>query len=184
MPLGLPACRRGISPPLANRSWPRRRCRMILLVLIEDRLNRFLWPKFRGADFSQAGGVPIQSGARRRPTGLHRLRDGIDVGCFRVDVKRRRLVLQHGDDLLGVRRRPTGAAAAAPVGVILQPSKRNVALLVRVRAVRLFSTDTLPSTIRPHARRSRAVWRLRCRLRRQTARTSVSMSRLFLPETR
>src|SRR5262249_39664160 len=42
------------SLPLANRYWPRRRCRMILFVLSEDRLEGFLWPKFRGADLLQA----------------------------------------------------------------------------------------------------------------------------------
>jgi hypothetical protein len=30
------------SLPLANRHWPRRRCRMILLVFSEDRLEGFL----------------------------------------------------------------------------------------------------------------------------------------------
>ena len=43
----------------ANRSWPRRRCRMILIVLRGDRLESFFRPKFRRADFAQAGGVPI-----------------------------------------------------------------------------------------------------------------------------
>jgi len=52
---------------------------MILLVLSEDRLEGFLWPKFRGADLLQARGVPIKSRARRRPAGLHRLRDGGDI---------------------------------------------------------------------------------------------------------
>ena len=50
---------RQASLTLANRQWPRRRSRMILLVLNEDRLERFLRPEFRRAYFSQAGGVPI-----------------------------------------------------------------------------------------------------------------------------
>ena len=45
--------------PLANRQWPRRRCRVILLILSEDRLEGFFRPKFRAADLRQAGGVPI-----------------------------------------------------------------------------------------------------------------------------
>jgi hypothetical protein len=49
--------------PLANRHRPRRRCRMILLVLSEDWLERFLRPEFRSADCAQAGGVPIEPGA-------------------------------------------------------------------------------------------------------------------------
>jgi hypothetical protein len=43
----------------ANRRWLLRRCRMILLVLSQDRLEGFLWPKFRSADFVQTGRVPI-----------------------------------------------------------------------------------------------------------------------------
>src|SRR5262245_7977649 len=71
------------SLPLANRYWPRRRCGMIPFVLGKDRLESFLRPKFRGADLLQARGVPIKSRARRRPPGLHRLRDGADVVRFR-----------------------------------------------------------------------------------------------------
>ena len=48
-----------ISLLLANRRWPLRRCRMILVVLGEDRLKGFLGPKFRRADFFQTGSVPI-----------------------------------------------------------------------------------------------------------------------------
>ena len=47
------------SLPLANRRRPLRRCRMILVVLGEDRLKGFLGPKFRRADFFQTGSVPI-----------------------------------------------------------------------------------------------------------------------------
>ena len=75
---------------------------MILAVLGEDRLKGFSGPKFRSADFSQTESVPIWSGARQRAASLYRLRDGLDVGRFRIDVKRRRLVLDHGDDLVGV----------------------------------------------------------------------------------
>jgi hypothetical protein len=50
---------RQISLPLADRRRPRRRCGMILPVLNEDRLEGFFRPKFRRADFFQAGGVPI-----------------------------------------------------------------------------------------------------------------------------
>jgi hypothetical protein len=51
--------KRQISPLLADRRRPRRRCGMILPVLNEDRLEGFFRPKFRRADFFQAGGVPI-----------------------------------------------------------------------------------------------------------------------------
>jgi hypothetical protein len=44
---------------LANRRRPRRRCRMILLVLGEDRFEGFFRPEFRRANFFQAGGIPI-----------------------------------------------------------------------------------------------------------------------------
>ena len=72
------------------------------------------------------------------------LRDGVDVGCFRVDVQRRRIVLHHGDDLPGVRRRPTGAAVAAAPGVILQLPERDVSISVSVGAVRIFSKTDVP----------------------------------------
>ena len=48
-----------VSPPLANRRLLFRRCWMPLLVLSKDRLKGALWPKSRGADLFQAGGVPI-----------------------------------------------------------------------------------------------------------------------------
>ena len=54
-----PSFKRQISLPVANRRWPWRRCRMIPLVLGEHRFKRFLRPKFRRADFFQAGSVPI-----------------------------------------------------------------------------------------------------------------------------
>ena len=44
---------------LAERRRPRRRCRMIILVLNEHRLEGLFWPKLRRADFFQAEGVPI-----------------------------------------------------------------------------------------------------------------------------
>ena len=47
--------------PLANRQRRRRRCRVVFLVLSEDRLESFLRPEFRRADCAQAGGVPIQA---------------------------------------------------------------------------------------------------------------------------
>jgi hypothetical protein len=46
-------------PLLANRRRLRRLCRMILLVLSENRLESLFRPKFRRADFFQAGNVPI-----------------------------------------------------------------------------------------------------------------------------
>jgi hypothetical protein len=46
-------------PLLANRRRLRRLCRMILLVLSENRLESLFRPKFRRADFFQAGSVPI-----------------------------------------------------------------------------------------------------------------------------
>ena len=48
-----------ISLPLENRRCPLRRCRMILVVLGEDRAKGFLGPKFRSADLSQTESVPI-----------------------------------------------------------------------------------------------------------------------------
>ena len=48
-----------ISLTLADRRRPLRRCRMILVVLGEDRLKGFLGPKFRRDDVSQTGSVPI-----------------------------------------------------------------------------------------------------------------------------
>jgi hypothetical protein len=55
-----PTSLRQISLALADRRRPRRRRRMILLVLDEDRLEGLFRPEFRRADFSQAGGVPIE----------------------------------------------------------------------------------------------------------------------------
>ena len=134
-----------ISPPLANRQWPRRRCGAIVVVVWgEKRLERFLRPKFRRADLFQTGGVPVKPGGRQRPSSLHRFRDGIDIGRFRVDVQRRRIVLHQGDDPLGVRPRPTGAAVAAAPGIILKLPERNVSVFVRVGAVRIFSKTDIP----------------------------------------
>src|SRR6516165_4219742 len=76
-PRGVAGGRR--SPSGTNRRWALGRRRMILLVLIEDRFKGFLWPKFRRADFFQAGSVPIQSRARHGLAGLHRLGDGVDI---------------------------------------------------------------------------------------------------------
>jgi len=49
---------------LADRYWSGRRCRVILFILGDDRLQGFLWPKFRSADCLQAGTVPVQSSFR------------------------------------------------------------------------------------------------------------------------
>ena len=78
-------------------------------------------------------------GEPMRPASLHRLRDGLNIGCFRVDVQRRRIVLHHSNDFPGVRRRPTGAAIAAAPGVVLQLPERHVSVSVRMGAVRIFS---------------------------------------------
>src|ERR1700722_9183260 len=105
---------------------------MLLPVSAKDRLEGFLRPKLGRANFPQAGSVPIGSSAPAS-------RDGVDVVRFRINVNRRRIVLQHREDLPGVRWRPTGAAVAAAAGVLHQLSNRNVTVMVRVLAVRTFS---------------------------------------------
>lgn len=72
------------------------------------------------------------------------MRDGVDVVRFRIDVKRRRVVLDHRYDLPGVRRRPGRAAVAAPAGVVHQLSIQHITVLIGVRAVRIFSTTDAP----------------------------------------
>src|SRR4029079_1933476 len=66
------------------------------------------------------------------------------IGRFRIDVQRRRIVLYHGDDPLGVRPRPTGAAVAAAPGVVLQLPELDVSVWIGVGTVRIFSTADIP----------------------------------------
>src|SRR5262249_46783601 len=101
-------------------------------------------PKFWRADVFQTGSVPIWSLARQRPASLHGLCDGVDVGCFRVDVQRRRIVLHDSDDFPGLGRRPTGPPVAAAPAVTLQLPERNGSVSVRVRAARIFSKTDIP----------------------------------------
>src|SRR5262245_14805118 len=116
---------------------------MVLLVLNENRLESFLWPEFRSADFLQAGGIPIESRARRRPACRHGFRDGIDVVRFWIDVNRR-WILHHGNNLFGVRQRPRRAAVAAPAGVVHQLSIGNVTVFAGVGAVWIFAKAYAP----------------------------------------
>ena len=53
-------------------------------------------------------------------------------------------LLEVGNDLLGVRRVPSSAAVAAAAGVIQQLSKRNVTVVVRVRAIGIFKKAFYP----------------------------------------
>src|SRR3974377_1720751 len=54
------------------------------------------------------------------------------------------MVLHHGDDLPGVRLRPTGAAVAASASVILKLPERNVSVCVRVGAVWILAKADIP----------------------------------------
>lgn len=117
---------------------------MRLPVFVDDRLQLLLRPEFRSADFSQAGGVPIEACARRRLAGLYRLRDRRDVVRLGIDVHRRRHVFHDREDCRGVRPRPAGAAIAAPGAVVHQLSVRNIPLVVRIGAVRIFQTALPP----------------------------------------
>lgn len=114
-------------------------CRVVLPVLGNDRLERLSRPEFRRADFLQAGCVPIGASVRQRTARRHDLRNGGDVARFRVDVERSRIVLHHRDDLPRIRRRPTGAAIAAAAGIIHQFAERHVAVMVGMRAGRVFA---------------------------------------------
>src|SRR5581483_4198493 len=117
---------------------------MVLVVTGEDRLKGFLGPKFRRTDLFQTGSVPISSRARQRLAGPRRLRNSNDVGCFRVDIQRGRIFLHRGDDLSGVRWRPTGAAVAATIRILFQLPERNVAVSVSVSALRISSKTDVP----------------------------------------
>jgi hypothetical protein len=128
-----------MSRRLANRDRPWRRRWMVLSQLSEERLEHLSSPKVGRADIFQAGCVPIQPVVRKRVPSRDGVRDGVDVGCFRIDIQRRRIVLHQRNDLRNVRRGPTGATVAASAGVIDEFSKRNVSVRVGVLAARVFS---------------------------------------------
>src|SRR5262249_7068583 len=96
----LPYC--PIASPLAHRQRLRRRKRMILPVLNDDRLERLSRPEFSFADLFQACSVPIEAGLRRRAAAADRVGDRGDVAGFGIDVDRRRLAFHHRDDLPGI----------------------------------------------------------------------------------
>ena len=66
---------------------------MCLAPSRNDRLERFPPPEPWRADVSEACGVPVEPGARRRLSSLNRARDGVDVARLRIDVERGRIVL-------------------------------------------------------------------------------------------
>ena len=98
----------------------------------------------RGADVPEAGGVPVEAGARRRLARLNRPRDRLDIAQLRIDVERGRIVPHHRHDRGRVRGRPAGAAVAAPGLVTHKLAERHVALRIGVRARRIFQAADPP----------------------------------------
>ena len=77
-------------------------------------------------------------------TWIFRLRNGVDVARFRINIERGRPVLRHFEDSLGVRWRPGGAAIAAAGAVIHQGPEWHVAILIRVFAALVLSAALHP----------------------------------------